>query len=107
MIDRRPNAPDPVADPDHARRPSHPRRYVVAVGCERLGRLVLYGLPGETKPPKFAYGDFPCPCGQTHLGDALPRPRRRSEVADVELETPPLWHKRWSVVQGGSDEWAS
>lgn len=103
MIDRRPNAPAPAADPGRARRPSHPRRYVIAVGCERLGRLVRYGLPAESKPPPNSSGEFPCPCGETHLGDALARPRRGGEVAEVELEEEPRWHKRWGVVEGGAE----
>lgn len=68
------------------------KRWVVLVGCGRFQRLVSYGLPPGSKPPKSAYGEFPCPlCHQLHLGDAQDRPRRPGEVCDVELAAPPIW----------------
>jgi hypothetical protein len=71
------------------------KRWVVMVGCPRFSRLVSYGLPPGSKPPKSAYGEFACPlCAQLHYADALDRERRADEVCDVELTTPPTWRKR-------------
>lgn len=93
MIDRRGNGRSLTPGCGEPRRPSHPRRYVVVVGCERLGRLVRYGLPLGVKPPRNAWVAVECPCGAAHLADAIPRTRRRGESVEVELEEP-TWRKR-------------
>lgn len=93
MIDRWRNSQPLAPGCGESRRPSHPARYVVIVGCERLGRLVRYGLPVGVKVPRNAWVEVECPCGAAHLADAIPRARRRGESVDVELEEP-TWRKR-------------
>lgn len=61
-----------------------PGRWIAAVGCERLGRLVRVGLP-EKPPANATAAAVPCPCGETHRRQLMARPRRRGEVAEVEL----------------------
>jgi hypothetical protein len=93
VTDRRRNSPSLAPGCGESRRPSHSSRYVVIVGCERLGRLVRYGLPVGVKAPRNAWITVECPCGSAHLADAIPRARRRGETVDIELEEP-AWHKR-------------
>jgi hypothetical protein len=92
-MDRRQNGRSLTPGCGKSRRPSHSSHYVIVVGCERLGRLVRYGLPVGVKVPRRAWIEVACPCGAAHLADAIPRARRRGESVDIELEEP-TWRKR-------------
>lgn len=64
--------------------PASQGRWIAAIGCERLDRLVRVGLP-EKPPASPVAAAVPCPCGETHRRILMARPSRRGEVAEVEL----------------------